>query len=485
MIKYKKKASLYVVTIVALATIAVYYYIFYQPRISEQTLQQFHTLTQEDPLFYDPAMDVEFLRESVKEMSHADDLILYVDSLYRPSGPEEERGVFPEGWRLWPDEFLGVLPDIHEVTTEFLASPSAENAVALVALYEQATAYYKKAIDLHIKALENVFERDPKKRTAIIAFLGSGTTPEIVYNDFLLIRENAEALKKEIESRKKCLYRGQCEVSKSEIQDSKLTDQSEVVPYDPLPPEILGLEGELGKDYFGPYWAETGCFGFSEGGHLLQHSFFIKGNKRFDLQFYSSLIPDPIQYHPEPVLVPTLTNTKFYRDYTKTPDRPTAAFYLDRGIQFRAHAETTNYLCTDLTYIPHLLIQYFNRDNETNSSLTKNAFLTLPYLIQNTLGVSTHLLHFPLYLKEPRQALDTLVNRSAYSLYFGAFSPAVWRIREKTDFLLRKNFTEFLDAYSSIEELQKRGVSYQELVTSNRIPSIGAAFRGEMRNMPR
>ncbi|OGL63213.1 hypothetical protein A3E97_03585 [Candidatus Uhrbacteria bacterium RIFCSPHIGHO2_12_FULL_47_12] len=421
--------------------------------ISESNLKSFRELTAADPLFYDPATDVKFLRESVREMQHADDLILYVDSLYRSSGPPKYRDVFPEGWRLWPDEFLAVLPAIHETTNDFLAAPSPEKASALLDLYIQATKHYKTAIMLHFEAMEKIFATDPAKKYITIAFFGSGTTPEIVRNDFLLIQKNAYALEEEVELRKKCLYRGQCSLPVAPRQQEAAAVQ---IPFQPLPSEILGID-PAGTDVIGPYWERTRCFGASEDKLPLS------------LPFYLKIDRSAATRHAR--IVPVLANTKYYIDYTQFKNKAGApALNLAAGIQIKPHGATYDYTCTDLTYLPRLIKKYLATLNVADELRPTGGILaTLPYLIQGTVKVKDRLIYDPLITKQAWHPLNFIITRSGYSIYFGTFTSRVWRLNEQPQFLLSQK-VKFRHGFVTYDDLLERGWSRQEIINLNSLP---------------
>lgn len=444
--------------------------IFINPvqEISPGNLEKFYELTATDPFFYDPAMDAVFLHEAIVEMKRIDDKILYVDRLFRSSGDPKYRGVFPVSWRLWPDEFLATLPYIHVATKKFLDAPSRAGAEILLAWYEKAAVSYKKSIYLHIQAMENIFRVDPKMPKSKIAFLGSAVTPQIVYDDFLLIQKNAMQLTKEISERKRCLYSGNCRVSDVSGPVSDVGGRvSDVVPFNPLPNEILGINGKFGTDFFGPYRAETGCFGFTDsGGGYKSQPFYVVIKKS--------------EQGGKPWLKAVLSNEQYYTQYYSVSNnnplrQKVAVAHLARGLKYRPQPATNDYICTDLTYLPELIFQYLGKYRFLQS---KNKLATLPHLIKNTVTYSPLLILSPLYAKQPYTPLTLLITRSAYSIYFGAFTPAVWRLTEKPKFLLRQNF-DLNKIYETYRQLLERGLDFYALKTLQTIPSYQEVFFGK------
>lgn len=418
--------------------------------IMDENLEKFRELTASDPLFYDPAMDAGFLQESVAEMKHQDDLILYVDRMFRPNGDPKYRDVFPEEWRLWPDEFLATLPYIHVATKKFLDAPSREGALILLDWHEKSAASYKKAIDLHIQAMENIFRANPKVPKTKIIFLGSGTTPEIVYNDFRLIQKNALKLAEEIAQRKQCLYYGRCLTENRDPipVNTGIGSLSEHIPFEPLPNEILGIKPE--DKVFGPYWAETPCFG-RENNLPIKHPFYIKKMPFTYKNFW---------------LKAKLTNQKYYRDYSVMPDQLEAKFGLQHGIKVWPHFETNDYLCTDLRYLTDLYNQFLIK----NGVVKNEKLATLPYLIQNTLAFGWFTIYYPTAIKNTQSPFYLLTARSSYSLYFGTFSPAIWRVSETPQFLLRQTF-DTKSGYITYSDLLKK-LNYEKILDLNKLPPL-------------
>lgn len=418
--------------------------------IMDENLEKFRELTATDPLFYDPAMDVGLLQKSVAELKHQDDLILYVDRMFRPGGDPKYRDVFPDEWRLWPDEFLETLPYIHVATKKFLDAPSREGAEILLEWYEKSALSYKKAIDLHIQAIDNVFRANPKMPRTKIMFLGSGTTPQIVRNDFTLIQKNAEQLIKEISERKQCLYSGKCPSPTAPPAINNNPEKPLVrIPFDPLPNELLGIKPE--DKVLGPYWAKTPCFGDIIDGVAPSRPFYLKVQQLSTNSIWLKAIS---------------TNEKYYRDYTEVPEQPEAKFGFEKGIKIWPHFETNDYLCTDLQYLADLYSQFLTKTGIAQS----NKLAALPYLIQNTLSFSWFPVYYSLAAKNNISPPYFLVTRSAYSLYFGTFSPAIWRINKEPQFLLRQNF-DFKQGYSTYADLTEK-MSYEEILELNFLPSL-------------
>ena len=323
----------------------------------------------------------------------------------------------------------------------------------LLAFYRDAAEKYEKIIDFHIQALDAIAEKNPSVKTAKVLFLGSGTDFATVQSDFLLIRKNAEAIKGEIARRKKCLYYGRCPSAGNGQMSNVNSQLSEFIPFDPIPKEILGLEGELGKNYFGPYWVKTSCFGLTDEGKTQQIPFYLKVKR-------------------DNLIVPMMTNEKYYRDYGQTPGSATAVIDAELGIEIRPHRETADYMCANLNYLPELFAQHLGQKNG-------NKLATLPYLIQNTLAVADNLIYYPIYTKISRLPLEFMITRSAYSLYFGTFSTAIWRLGEQPIFLLRQNF-DFRRGYTTYTDLLGR-MSREDIIKLNDLPSLKEIYQSKLK----
>lgn len=444
---------------------------FYLKNIQSQretNLIKFHELTKSDPLFYDPNTDVSFLRTSVQSLKDLDDIIVRNDHKYRT----KDRDVFPDGWRLWPDEFLQTLPSIHEKTEQFFAVPTTQNAQTLLDEYEKTAQNYKKAIELQVQAMETVLARSPERKQKKILFLGSATTPKIVLSDFVLIRKNAQALEEEIRKRKECLYKGECSATERVGNTDINKDDAVIIPYKPLSEDILGIE-KGNETVLGPYWAATGCFGFTESGQEYKYPFYIVQRTKKNTE--------------DVFLKPMMTNTKYYRDYRRSPNQTIAKTEMKRGVTVKPHAEVNDYLCSDLRYIPTLIMQYLKETQGITNEISQQSKLsTLPYLIQHTLSFSDFPAYYPLYAKEVFDPLYLLIDRSAYSLYFGTFSNTIWRIEKMPTFLLTKDFQEasFRAGYSKYEDLLAEGMSIEAIKKLNMLPRMNKQYMEKIFSSP-
>lgn len=431
--------------------------------IFHTNLMKFHSLTAKDPLFYDANTDLEHLRASVQTLKDSDDQIVKMNELYTKNQFNYAKwDVYPKGWRIWPDEFLTMLPMIHEATKDFLNQPTSEKAIKLLNEYTKITREYRNSIDIQIQTLETFLERFPKYKTTKIFFIGSATTPKIAHNDFLLIRKNAEKLEEEIIGRKKCLYEGVC-VSKK-ISDQKLMQNNAVtVPFSPLPDDILGIDRK--KDsVFGPFNVVTGCFGFSEDQKPYRLPFFmVEGDNK---------------------LSPILANAKYYMDNRPPKPQPAnAPPWVKFGFYLRPHEVSTDYLCTDLRYLSQLFLDYLKERQESKGSLSnENLFSVFPYLIDHTEMLSQFLTFNLIYTKTPYSPLYLLINRSAYSLYFGTFTSRIWRISQSPTYLIKKDFSDkiFYAGYTTYENLVVEGISEKEIIKLNSIPDILEKYRMEL-----
>lgn len=432
-------------------------------QIPQENVDKFHSLTRDFPLFYDPATDVSFLQTSALALKKRDDEIISTDTSFRRNQNGKNNNVFSSSWRIWPDDFLLTLPEIHDATQLFLDKPTVNNGQKLLTLYEKATKEYKIAINLNIEALEKILSLSPNIRTKQILFLGSATNPEIVLSDFRLILKNAKELEKEVENRGECLYKGHCierEISKDQKNFIK-------VPFKSLDNDILGISED--QKIFGPYWASTGCFGFNKDGKEYSHPFYI--------------LEKESKNGKDLALNPILANTKHYRDYNRISDQRASQLWFKYGITLRPHSGLNDYLCTDLRYLPDLYLQYLDEHSGATSKISKESKLSsLPYLIQRTLSTSNSLIYELMYSKKAIDPLYLLINRSAYSLYFGTFSKNIWLIKENPSFLIREDFSnEAIRAgYVTYQDLVSEGVGREQIIKLNSLPKVDEIYKKEL-----
>jgi hypothetical protein len=116
-----------------------------------RNLSRFTEITKNDPLFYDPYMNTQHLQSSILDLKDIQDKILTGEQqAFRKSGLEYP---YPEGWNIWPVDFLDTLPQINTITKNYLKNPSLPRAIQLLNLYRVAVRDYRTAVNLHIQSL--------------------------------------------------------------------------------------------------------------------------------------------------------------------------------------------------------------------------------------------------------------------------------------------------------------------------------------------
>ncbi|MBI2036295.1 hypothetical protein HYT17_01585 [Candidatus Microgenomates bacterium] len=427
------------------------------PPVYKTNLVKLQVLTKEDPLFYDENSDVLLFAESAQALKEIDQKIVSSDNTYRQSQAGKYQNVFPQGWTIWPDDFLLALSSIYKATALFLEQPTGQNAQRLFYWYDKATTEYKRSIALNIDALEKILAISPERQQTKIVFLASATTPQTVLHDFLLIRKNAEELEKEISERKSCLDKGEC--PRKSVQTNNNRESVVKIAFNPLGDEILGIN-RTSQKISGPYWADTNCFGSPPEGDKYSYPFYMieKASKKED-----KIIPSVI-----------FTNTKYYRDYRRIANQPVAQLLLKHGISLRPHSVLNDYFCTDLSYLPQLYSQYLGKG--------QNKLNTMPYLIERTLTYSNSLLYNLSYSQKPYDPLYLLINRSAYSLYFGTFSQSIWRLSETPIFLIDGDFSKFAakEGYIQYENLMALGMTKEQIKKLNSLPRLDEVYQKEL-----
>lgn len=454
----KKNKLIPFIFLVSLIILIGFIKLFYP--INHANLMRFRSLTASDPLFYDPNTNLEHLRASTQALRNQDEQVVRTNESYRKKQTNPNKwDVFSKDWGIWPDRFLMMLPAIHEITTDFLSKPTPEKASKLLDNYTQAVKQYGDGIASHIKALDTFLKRFPEYKTKKILFLGSATTPEIVRNDFLLIRKNAQALEKEIAERKKCLYKGICAPKK--LKDQDLTQENAIaIPFKPLPDNVLAID-RSNDTVFGPFNIATGCFGFTDNQKVYSLPFSLVEKKNGDL-------------------IPMPTNIKYYHDFRKESQRY-SKIWAKHGISILPHEPLTDYLCTDMRYLPQLFLDYLKEKRGADSSLSnENLFSTLPYLIDRTAKFGEYMIYDLAYAKKPYNPLYLLIDRSAYSLYFGTFTSRIWRIAQLPTFLINKNFSNIYGGYVKYEDLIAEGMSEEKIAGLNTNLNIAEVIKREL-----
>lgn len=207
-------------------------------------LALFYQETLEDPLFVGPGFEGKKFKETLQKY-------------------EEEKEVIKKttGFKadIMPVAFLAMLPEVEKSQNEFLTEKSEEKGEKLIEAYKEAgRLYYKEAArfkkNIEEKGLGNVF----------VLLSGLTTDRELILNDIEIILENAEAIKKEIEKREKCLSGNleSCErkglgFKKPERKKERETKKEIGLLQED---ELFFASDEEEKIESGPYKIETECF---------------------------------------------------------------------------------------------------------------------------------------------------------------------------------------------------------------------------------
>jgi hypothetical protein len=420
---------------------AVYYF---NGPITPEHLQAFHTLTQEDPLFYDPAMEVDLLREALRDMQDIDRRVIEASKPYQT---EEQATLYPEGWTLWPETFLAQLPVVHDATTAFLEDPSSEGAEKLIERYKDTTTAYQEEIEKDIQLLENILSLDDRLQDRSIFFLNSGTTAGIVLNDLKLIHANAQALVQEIANREQCLYEGVCIDTKPTPPPTPVTER---MPFEPLPEEVLNIYHQE-ESFLGPYYAATSCFGLTQSGQVPEHAFYIVHQS--DETFHDSF------------QVPILSNKMFYRDIASSTE-DVVSIFARINIPINVQNSTHHYMCSHLGYISQIYTQLLS---ETAPNFVDNnetyRIATIPHILKLISFNTLNRIFVPEFTNQPNSAFGLTVIESGYSLLYGTYFSSVWRLSTQPQYLSDDLFNQGLrGGYFTFDDMLHKGFGVQDLI---------------------
>jgi hypothetical protein len=362
---------------------------------------------------------------------------------------------------LFPLGLLQTLPKIKKFTDSFLENPSSFRGFQLLGAYKEAVEQYKKSIALHLKALQNLFEENPRLASSKTKtfFLGSGTNLEIVKQDFLLIQENSEVLEKEIKKRENCLWGGECSED-NQGRDPSSRSETPRPKKEPnlLPPTLISPFPEPYK-ILGPYFTESGCWGFEPDGKPKIETFyiFIKDKK----------------------IMPRLATEAYFIDYQAAAERwEGARIFLERGISYVIQSETADYQCPDLTYWPELLglARKEIGAGEPNKELARrlaeeNKLWTLPYFLERVAAFMDFMILNQELEKKSPSLIYILQARTNYSIVFMPFAKSVWRLNQNPQYLEPAS-APLGTMYKTYKDLKKMGLADEEIEKFN-ISQIG------------
>ncbi len=296
----------------------------------------FEEVTTSDPLFYDPALNVDDLATSLGRLEATEKKLFDAPALFS----EESKKLYPEGRRLFPIPFLEKLRDISTRTGSVAARRSSWlNAYLLVRDYEDALTKYKSTLE----ALGILLEKNWPSISRRMVFPGAHTTPEVAAKDLLLLVKNADALREEIKLRKRCLFGAGCQNLSSAAERITAWAKREK-ENGPAIPEAVRFTAEQAapraKPFLkteGPYAARSACWGKNGDGTPKMQVFYL--------------------YHSETGAFPELASEQYFADYSRGKGVwRTAQYFLERGIRYRRQPATNTYACTDNTYLADIFL---------------------------------------------------------------------------------------------------------------------------------
>ena len=261
--------------------------------------------------------------------------------------------------------------------------------------------------------------------------------------------ENAQALEKELAAREKCLLAGVCPPPKASREEKK-KQASVKTETSILPLKIIARENP--DEAFGPYFTDSGCWGWQESGEGLgpkTHPFFVlaKG-ERLRIEQASEA---------------------YYLDHGDIESWKPGEIYLKLGIRYYGNPATNDYRCTDLTYWPEVFEEVRRELHPGNASgwEEKTAQISrlwfLPYFLDNAARDLQILTWNQEIEKKAASALYLLTARNDYSLMYLTHTASAWRLAEKPVYLVRENFP-VPKGNITYTELKKRG---EDLETIN------------------
>ena len=450
---------------ILLMTIILFYYWSSLKKISTANLDRFYSLTINDPLFYDPALDLKTLDNSIARLKSKEQAFLQTRKLLQKNERNKNSSIINVE-KLFPIDFLENFSRASASMERFLQDKDPISAKNLLASYKNTAASYRKNAENVLTMIKNFIKENPEAqyeaRYKEVNFLQTTTTLDIIRNDFKLIIENVKKLDKIINSRSECLYEGNC-IKEDDREDYGTTSNgrqdNENGGYF-ISQEILFPKGFTKT--LGPYLIETSCFRNKEE----------KQGKNQPIYLFTRSIADK---PPEKISL-KLADQVYYIDYKYLAsylwEREIAKIFLDKGIRYIEQNATNDYGCPDLTYQPEVLerarkdIVGEQKNYEMEKISQANKLWGLPYIIDEiSSNLDYSILHQKIS-KRPTDQLYLLTSRLDYSIFYMPFAKSVWRIDDRLKFILKSGnpIAPFFETYAS---LKKKGYSDKEIEKFN------------------
>lgn len=338
-----------------------------ETKLEIMRLAAFYQWTLEDPLFWSPDLELSELKTSVDNLKE-----------------EHERLIeaMEASTNLYPVEFLDKWVETANLTKDFIDNPTDLQTGRLINTQ-------KELIKLYEKEVSELSGEIPEKEMKLVG-LNTLHTPKTLKADLGKIKENAKALRGEIEKRENCLTgKGECTRPAYGFKKPKSgANQPEEPNDDLLDPELVYQHPDDKRLYqstqsSGPYSIQTPCFGWNDDLSSPTHYFYVKGAKYLK---YNKEYPD----------VKLATDVYLYK---LSPD---SEVYSDRqkalqGIEYEHLGSTNMYLCPDLAYLVQIaqldsfrnskspILQNTEADNETKEA--EKQFFAEPYPSWEALSV--------------------------------------------------------------------------------------------------
>lgn len=282
----------------------------------------------ENPLLFDPYLDLNAFEKAVLKMKDANDAL-------------DQK----TGWGYAnPVSFLEKFLKSSRQYKNFSENVSEENAVEMLAKIREAQiAYVEEA-----KRLQEVFEVIAgNSGESAMAYLGgeSYSSIKLIHQDYGKIIANGEVLRGEIEKMSECLENFKCKRAYLAWENPKLLEIQEGAPLEMLPLEDRDLNNlEIEK---GPLEITSSCWGREKENYI----FLAKRcypEQEFCLD-WSILAEDA--------------------HYVKLGDTPQEEEFKKLGVLRKNQNSTAPYGCNDLTYKPKMRTMAFALDNYASERL--------------------------------------------------------------------------------------------------------------------